>query len=50
MVENSTKMILQKQMDYLFKSGANIVDIGGESTRPGSKSKVRKLNGRIKIF
>ena len=22
----------------LFKSGANIVDIGGESTRPGSKS------------
>ena len=23
---------------YLFKSGADIIDIGGESTRPGSKS------------
>ncbi len=27
----------KKHLDYLFKSGANIVDIGGESTRPGSK-------------
>ena len=26
-----------KQSNYLFKSGANLVDIGGESTRPGSK-------------
>jgi len=26
----------KKHLDYLFKSGANIVDIGGESTRPGS--------------
>ena len=24
--------------NYLFKSGANIIDVGGESTRPGSKS------------
>ncbi len=28
----------RKQLNHLFKCGANIVDIGGESTRPGSKS------------
>ena len=28
----------EKQLNYLFKSGADIVDIGGESTRPGSKA------------
>ena len=28
----------KKQLKYLFKSGASIVDIGGESTRPGSKA------------
>ena len=28
----------KKQLEYLFKSGADLVDIGGESTRPGSKS------------
>ena len=27
----------KKHLDYLFKSGANVVDIGGESTRPGSQ-------------
>ena len=27
----------KKHLDYLFKSGADIVDIGGESTRPGSQ-------------
>ena len=27
----------KKHLDYLFESGAHIVDIGGESTRPGSK-------------
>ena len=27
-----------KRLNYLFKSGANLVDIGGESTRPGSKA------------
>jgi len=27
-----------KQLNHLFKSGADLVDIGGESTRPGSKS------------
>ena len=28
----------KKQLDFLFKSGADLVDIGGESTRPGSKA------------
>jgi dihydropteroate synthase len=27
----------KKHLDHLFESGAHIVDIGGESTRPGSK-------------
>ena len=30
--------LAKKQLDYLFKCGADLVDIGGESTRPGSKS------------
>ena len=29
--------LAKKQLKYLFKKGANLVDIGGESTRPGSK-------------
>ena len=33
---NSTKA--KKHLKRLFKDGASIVDIGGESTRPGSKS------------
>ena len=28
----------KKHLKYLFNSGANLVDIGGESTRPGSKA------------
>ena len=28
----------KKQLKYLFKSGADLVDIGGESTRPGSRA------------
>jgi len=28
----------KKHLNHLFKSGADLVDIGGESTRPGSKS------------
>ena len=28
----------KKHLEYLFKTGAEIVDIGGESTRPGSKA------------
>ena len=27
-----------KHATYLFKSGANLIDVGGESTRPGSKA------------
>ena len=30
--------LAKKHIDHLFKSGANLVDIGGESTRPGSKT------------
>jgi len=32
-----------RHADQMFKSGANIIDIGGESTRPGSKSISEKL-------
>ena len=31
----------------MIKSGANIIDVGGESTRPGSKTVLRK-NGMEK--
>ena len=38
MVENLIKKsAAYKQAVFLFKHGANIVDVGGESTRPGSK-------------
>ena len=41
--------LAKKQLDYLFKSGANLVDIGGESTRPGSKAVNSKVEwNRIK--
>ncbi len=30
--------LAKRHLEYLFKSGADIVDIGGESTRPGSNS------------
>ncbi len=30
--------LAKKQLDYLFKSGADLIDIGGESTRPGSRT------------
>ena len=41
--------LANKQMNYLFKSGANLVDIGGESTRPGSKAVNSKVEwNRIK--
>ena len=33
----------KKQLNYLFKCGADLVDIGGESTRPGSKSISTKI-------
>ena len=35
--------LAKKQLKYLFKSGADIVDIGGESTRPGSKAISSKI-------
>ncbi len=43
----------KKHLDYLFKCGANVVDIGGESTRPGSRpisSKVewKRIKGILK--
>ena len=39
----------KKHLDHLFKSGAHIVDIGGESTRPGSKPVSSKIEwNRIK--
>ena len=34
-----------KTCKNLFKFGADIVDVGGESTRPGSKSISEKKNG-----
>ncbi len=38
-----------KQLNKLFKDGAHLVDIGGESTRPGSKSISSKVEwNRIK--
>lgn len=39
----------KKHLDHLFESGAHIVDIGGESTRPGSKPVSSKIEwNRIK--
>ena len=35
-----------KQIENLIKSGANIIDIGGESTRPGSKTIHPKIEWR----
>ena len=37
------KNLAEKQLNYLFKCGADLVDIGGESTRPGSKSISTKI-------
>ncbi len=42
-------MSAKKQLKFLFDSGANLVDIGGESTRPGSKAIKSKIEwNRIK--
>ena len=41
--------LAKKQMNYLFKVGSDFVDIGGESTRPGSKPVSSKIEwDRIK--
>ena len=43
------KDLAEKQLRYLFRCGADLVDIGGESTRPGSKAiSPDKEWGRIK--
>ena len=49
------KGLAKKHLDYLFEKGADLVDIGGESTRPGSKpinSKIEwnRLKNILKIF
>jgi len=49
------KRLAKKHLDYLFEKGADLVDIGGESTRPGSKpinSKIEwnRLKNILKIF
>ena len=42
-------ILARKQLNYLFKSGADLVDIGGESTRPGAKTISPKIEwNRIK--
>tara|TARA_B100001057_G_scaffold365993_1_gene369229 strand:+ start:769 stop:1818 length:1050 start_codon:yes stop_codon:yes gene_type:complete len=42
-------ILAKKHLDHLFKCGANLVDIGGESTRPGSKAISSKVEwNRIK--
>ena len=47
--------LAKKQLEYLFKSGADLVDVGGESTRPGSKSvkssiEWKRINKILKKF
>ncbi len=51
---NSKKKAVRK-IDEMIKSGANIIDVGGESTRPGSKiisqqNELRRIKNIIKIF
>ena len=41
--------LAKKQLKFLLNSGANLIDIGGESTRPGSKAIKSKIEwNRIK--
>ena len=37
MEEDITVKKADKQISHMINSGANIIDVGGESTRPGSK-------------
>ena len=47
---NSKKKAIEHAI-YLFNSGANLIDVGGESTRPGSKAVKENLEwGRIGKF
>ena len=41
---NTKKKGLKHALE-MFKSGANIIDVGGESTRPGSKA----INNKIRM-
>ena len=44
-------ILAKKHLDYLFEKGADLVDIGGESTRPGSKAISSKIEwNRIKYI
>ncbi len=41
--------LAKKHLNYLFESGADLIDVGGESTRPGSKPVNSKIEwNRIK--
>jgi len=43
------KILAHKRIFHLYKSGSNIIDVGGESTRPGSKeTKIKNEWNRIK--
>ena len=43
--------LAKRRLNYLFDCGANVVDIGGESTRPGSKPVSSKIEwNRIKYI
>ncbi len=51
----NSKIKSLKQIDYLIKAGARIIDIGGESSRPGSKpvnekTEWKRVNFIIKHF
>ena len=41
--KHNKKNLAKKHLDYLFEKGADLVDIGGESTRPGSKTVNSKI-------
>ena len=36
----------EKHISQMIKAGAKIVDVGGESTRPGSKQFQKKQSGK----
>tara|TARA_B100000575_G_C23124696_1_gene651446 strand:- start:1253 stop:2317 length:1065 start_codon:yes stop_codon:yes gene_type:complete len=51
----NTKQKSLKHISWMVKSGANIIDIGGESTRPKSKTvesktEFKRINNILKIF
>ena len=51
----NSKIKGMKQIDLMIKSGAQIIDVGGESTRPGSKTvhpkkEWKRIKNIIRIF